>query len=157
MKIVITNESGLTIEHIEHLKTLGEVEVYADTNRENIFESLRGADIAVIDCYLTPITRDLLKSLPSLKFFSVNSTGYDNIDTEAVRESGVTASNVPGFSTEAVAEMAIALLFAVVRKIPEGDREFRESQLIVDPGTPASAKYLGFDLKGKTLGVVGLG
>lgn len=157
MKIVITNESGLNPAHIEHVKTLGDVEVYTDTDKANIVERLAEADIAVVDCYLTPITRELLKNLPSLKFLSTNSTGYDGVDVEALRQSGIAASNVPGFSTEAVAEMAIALMFAAVRKIPEGDREFRETQLVVDPGTPAAQKYLTFDLKGKTLGVVGLG
>ena len=157
MKIVITNESGLTDSHLEVLRDLGEVQAYADTNASNVEERLKAADVAVIDCFLTPVTKKLLSSLPNLKFLTVNSTGYDNVDVEAVRAAGITASNVPGFSTEAVAELAIGLMFAAVRKISEGDKDFRESQLQGDPGTPAAKKYLGFDLRGKVLGVVGLG
>lgn len=157
MKIVVTNESGLTDRHLEELRLLGEVETYTDTNPENIVARLAGADIAVVDCYLTPVTKELLAQLPDLRFFSINSTGYDKVDTGALQVSGKVASNVPGFSTEAVAEMAIGLMFAIVRKIPEGDREFRAGLIAADPGTPAAIKYQGFDFKGKTLGVVGLG
>ncbi len=157
MKIAVTNESGLTAEHLEQLKLHGDVAAYSDTDNSNVIERLRDADIAVIDSYITPVTKELLQKLPGLKFLSVNSTGYDNVDVPALLESGIVGSNVPGFSTEAVAEFAIGLMFSVVRKIPEGDREFRESPFQVDPGTEAARKYLGFDLKDKTLGVVGLG
>lgn len=157
MKIVITNESGLTETHRKALQELGEVEIYSDTNNENYAERLKDADIAVIDCFLTPVTKEFLANTPSLKFFTINSTGYDNVDEEAVKNANVVASNVPGFSTVSVAEHAIGLMFAAVRKIPQGDREFRDGLIAVDPGTPEAGRYMGFDLRGKTLGVVGLG
>lgn len=157
MKIVITNESGLTSAHIASLRELGDVQIYTDTNNENYAERLKDADIAVIDCFLTPVTKEFLSNVPNLKFFTVNSTGYDNVDVEAVRGSGVVASNVPGFSTGSVAELAIGLMFAAVRKIAQGDREFRNGLHAVDPGTPEAEKYMGFNLEGKTLGVIGLG
>lgn len=157
MKIVITNPSGLTESQLQELKQLGEVVVYNDTNNDNYAERLKDADIAVIDCYLTPVTRESLARTPNLKFFSVNSTGFDGIDVAAVKESGVVGSNVPGFSTNAVAEMAIGLMFAANRKIALGDKEFRNGLVAIDPGTPEQARFSGFDLIGKTLGVIGLG
>lgn len=157
MKIVITNESGLMDAHLASLRELGEVVAYTDTNNSNFAERLQDADIAVIDCFLTPVTKELLSKTPNLKFFSVNSTGYDHVDVEAIRDVNVVASNVPGFSTGSVAELAIGLMFAAVRKIAQGDREFRNGLHAVDPGTPEAERYLGFNLEGKTLGVVGLG
>lgn len=157
MKIVITNESGFTDAHLAALREIGEVVTHTDTNNDNYAERLKDTDIAVIDCYITPITKEFLSKVPNLKFFSINSTGYDNVDVDAVRNAHIAASNVPGFSTEAVAEMAIGLMFAAVRKIAEGDREFRNGLAAVDPGTLEAQKYMGFNLYGKTLGVVGLG
>lgn len=157
MKIVITNPSGLTENHIQELTHLGDVTVYNDTNNGNYAERVRGAEIAVLDCFLTPITSELLAKSPDLKFFSINSTGFDNVDVAAVKKSGIAGSHVPHFSTDAVAELAIGLLFAANRKIALGDKEFRNGLIAVDPGTPEQARYAGFDLIGKTLGVIGLG
>lgn len=157
MKIVITNWSGLTERHIDELKKLGDVEAYTDTSNENYPERLAGADVAVIDCYLTPITKEFLETVPNLKYFTINSTGYDNVDVDAVREANITASHVPSFSTGSVAELAIGLMFATVRKIPVGDADFRGGFYETDPGTPEMEKYQGFNLQGKTLGIVGLG
>lgn len=157
MKIVITNASGLTETHIKALRELGEVEIYSDTNLKNYAERLQDADIAIIDCFLTPITKEFISHTPNLKFFTINSTGYDNVDLEAIKNANVIASHVPGFSTISVAEQAIGLMFAIVRKIPQGDREFRNGLIAVDPGTPETEQYMGFNLHGKTLGVLGLG
>ncbi|MCG3772862.1 MAG: Glycerate dehydrogenase [Nitrosomonadaceae bacterium] len=157
MKIVITNESGLTESQIQSLRELGEVEVYSDTNNQNYTERLKHADIAVIDCFLTPVTKEFLSNTPNLKFFTINSTGHDNVDGEAIKHANIVASNVPGFSTVSVAELAIGLMFATVRKISQGDSEFRHGLFTVDPGTPEAGRYMGFNLHGKTLGVIGLG
>lgn len=157
MKIVVTNPSGLSGNHIAELQKLGEVVIYNDTNNENYAQRLDDADIAVIDCFLTPVTGELLKKSPNLKFFSINSTGFDKVDTTATKNAGVIASNVPHFSTNSVAEMAIGLMFAVNRKIALGDKEFRNGLTAVDPGTPEQIRYSGFDLINKTLGIIGLG
>lgn len=157
MKIVVTNWSGLNDGHIERLRKLGEVEVFTDTNNDNWARRLKGADVAVIDCFLTPVTKEILANLPDLKYFTINSTGYNKVDVEALKESNIIASNVPTFSTGSVAELAIGLMFAVVRKIPVGDKDFRSGFYEADPGTPEMYKYQGFNLEGKTLGVVGLG
>ena len=144
-------------EHLAELKELGEVVVYTDTTKANYAERLAGADVAVIDCFLAPINKEFLSNVPDLKFFSINSTGFDNVDVAALKEVGVIASDVPEFSTNAVAEHAIGLMFAAVRKITQGDCEFRAGLRVVDPGTPEADRFMGFDLVGKTLGVVGLG
>lgn len=157
MKIVITNPSGLTEDQVQDLKQLGDVAIYSDTNNENWVERVADAEIAVVDCFLTPVTDELLASTSNLKFFSINSTGFDKVDIPATKSLGVLASNVPHFSTQSVAEMAIGLMFAANRKISLGDKEFRNGLAAVDPGTLDQLRYSGFDLAGKTIGIVGLG
>jgi len=157
MRIVVTNPSGLTENQIQELKQLGEVAMYNDTNNDNYAERVMDAEVAVLDCFLTPVTSELLAQSSDLKFFSINSTGFDKVDVAATKDAGVIASNVPHFSTNAVAEMAIGLMFAANRKIALGDKEFRNGLIAVDPGTPDQTRYSGFDLIGKTIGVIGLG
>lgn len=157
MKIAITNPSGLTKNQIQELEQLGEVVIHESTNSDSYAEHVQDADIAVLDCFLTPVTSELLAKSPNLRFFSINSTGFDKVDVEATKSAGVIASNVPHFSTNAVAEMAIGLTFAANRKIAVGDKEFRNGLIAVDPGTPEQVRLSGFDLIGKTLGVIGLG
>ena len=157
MKIVITNPSCLTNAHIATLRTLGEVTKYADTTNETIAKRLHDADIAVIDCILTPVTAELLTQCPKLRYFSLNTIGYDGVDVDAVKNAGVVASNVPGFCDRAVAELALGLMLSVNRKICQGNVDVRNELTAVDPGTPEAVRYEGFNLKGKTLGIIGLG
>ena len=157
MKIVVTNWSGLTTAHVAQLEKLGDVVLFTDTNNDNYAERLADADVAVIDCFLTPVTKEFLASVPHLKYFTINSTGYDNVDVEAVRAADVVASHVPAFSTDSVAELAIGLMFAAVRKIPAGNEAVQGGFYETDPGTPEMETFQGFNLSGKTLGVVGLG
>jgi len=81
------------------------------------------------------------------------AVGYDNIDVEEAARRGVVITNTPGVLTDATADLAMALMLAVIRRVPEGDRLIR-----------AGGKWdwdmffmLGASLQGKTLGVVGLG
>jgi D-3-phosphoglycerate dehydrogenase len=158
MKIVILNESFLKEKHLAKLRQLGEVIVYTDTEDEpTAIERLKDIDVAVADCWLTPLKEAVLGQAPTLKYVTLNSTGYDQVDLEAAKKHGIAIANVPGFSTEGVAEHAIALLFAVIRRIPRADAAMREQPFQVDPADAANMAYLGTDLRGKTMGIIGLG
>ena len=87
----------------------------------------------------------------------MNTTSFSNVDLQAANRSGVKVSNVPGFSKQSVAELAIGLIFAVNRKIPTGDSMVRKAPFELDPGNKEHQSFIGFDLKGKTLGVIGMG
>ncbi len=159
MKIAILNESFLNDKHINRLKQLGEVVVYSKTDTDELFiERLKDVEIAVADCYEAPLSNGSLYSkVPTLKFLTINSTGYDLVDIDAAKANGVQIAHVPGFSTEGVAEHTIALLLATVRHIPMGDKEMRKSPFQLDPANRDHDNYLGLDIKDKVLGVVGLG
>ena len=97
------------------------------------------------------IGKDELERFPKLKFIAARSTGYDNIDlAEAVRR-GITVSNVPTYGENTVAELAFALLLMVSRKMYDAYKQVEQD------GNFSKAGLTGFDLKGKTIGVVGTG
>jgi lactate dehydrogenase-like 2-hydroxyacid dehydrogenase len=158
MKIAILNESFLKKEHLAKLRQLGEVVVYDDTRDEaTAIERLKGIDVAVADCWLTPLNETVFRQAPQLKYVTLNSTGYDQVNLKAAKEHNIAIANVPGFSTEGVAEHTIALLFAITRHIPRADTAMRQQPFQVDPADVENMIYLGTDLRGKTMGIVGLG
>lgn len=98
------------------------------------------------------INKDIIDSLPNLKFLNTSSTGFDHISTTYCQEKGIAVSNVPAYGSVTVAEFAFALLLNLSRKISEARNQLRQS---LDFHNIATLR--GFDLKGKTLGVVGTG
>lgn len=159
MKIAILNECFLNEGHLARLRTLGEVIAFENTRTENeAIKRLEGIDIAIIDGFLCPPTARVLSSATSLKLIVLPHTGYFMVDLETANKKAIKVANAPGFSKQAVAEMVIGLMFAVNRKIPLMDRDMRENPFESDPGNiEQQNKYWGFDIKGKTMGVIGLG
>ena len=90
---------------------------------------------------------------PSLRVVANFGVGYDNVDLPAATERGVVVANTPDVLTEATAEHTIALLLALLRRVPEGDRLVRRR----DPWRLDPAFMLGRGLRGLRLGVVGMG
>jgi D-3-phosphoglycerate dehydrogenase len=93
----------------------------------------------------------VLARAPALKIIARTGIGYDNIDVPAATAAGVCVVNTPDAPTESTAEFAIALMFAVARKIPVADRNSKIGIWKLD------ADVMGFDLAGKSLGLVGFG
>ncbi|HET9578538.1 MAG TPA: 2-hydroxyacid dehydrogenase [Usitatibacter sp.] len=99
----------------------------------------RGIDAATMD------------KLPKLELIAHFGVGVDSVDTEAAKQRGIAVTNTPDVLTEDVADLAMALLLATVRRIPQGDRFVRE-------GNWARAAFpLTDTLQGRTLGIVGMG
>lgn len=92
-----------------------------------------------------------IAALPNLKFITTLSTGYDHIDLEPAAARGIPVSSVPAYGENTVAEFAFGLILALSRKICESrDRVHNEGKFTTEG-------LVGFDLAGKTLGVVGTG
>lgn len=108
-------------------------------------------DVEVLVLFVnSQVSRDLIIRLPALKFVATMSTGFDHIDLDAARERGIVVSNVPTYGEYTVAEHTFALILAISRKI-------FESQTRIKEGIFSPEGLTGFDLYGKTLGVVGTG
>ncbi|MBR9904075.1 MAG: hydroxyacid dehydrogenase [Gammaproteobacteria bacterium] len=98
------------------------------------------------------VNRTMLTQAPRLKLIGVHGVGFNAIDISAATEHGVIVANTPGSNAQAVAEQAIALMFAVARQIPLADRTVREGDFF-------AFKYSVpmIELEGRTFGVVGFG
>ena len=134
MKIAILNESFFKESHLNALRALGDLKIHENTDtEEKAIERLEGVEIAIADCYIAPLNKKVLERAGVLKLLAINSTSYDLVDTVTAKIKGIQVTNVPGFSTEAVAEQAFALMLAVSRKIPVGDVAMRQRPFQIDP------------------------
>lgn len=97
------------------------------------------------------ITREVIEKFPNLKFIVTRSTGFDHVDLAACAEKGIVVTNVPSYGEDTVAEYSFALMLSLSRKIFAGVDQIKET------GSFSTAGLRGFDLQGKTLGVVGTG
>ncbi len=93
----------------------------------------------------------LMAKLPRLKAIAHFGVGYDTVDIDAARKRGIAVTNTPDVLTDDVADLAIALLLAAVRKVPQGDRYVREGKWL------KGAMPLTESIQGKSCGIIGAG
>ena len=108
---------------------------------------------ALLTLVTDPVDAELIAACPNLKAIANMAVGTDNIDLGAAAERGIQVGNTPDVLTDATADLALALLLALARRIPEGAAKVRGGEW----RTWEPAADLGADLSGATLGVVGRG
>ncbi|MEM4255267.1 MAG: NAD(P)-dependent oxidoreductase [Candidatus Norongarragalinales archaeon] len=121
-----------------------------ELNERNI---AKAASCKVISCFALAKTRldgKVLPKMPFLKLIATRSTGFDHIDLQECRKRGITVETVPSYGDNTVAEHAFALTLALSRKIIEANERVRKGDFSVEGLT-------GFDLEGKTIGIIGTG
>jgi D-lactate dehydrogenase len=98
------------------------------------------------------VSAGVIKKLQAtgVKFIAVRAAGYDNVDLEVAAKAGIRVANVPEYSPYAIAEHALALILALNRKLIKADRNVHQQNFKVD-------ELVGFDLHGKTIGIIGTG
>jgi glyoxylate reductase len=153
MKIFVSGhvpEEVLSVLKAEH-----EVETHEQgppIKREDLLNSVEDKDGLL--CMVTDrIDRELLDMAPGLKMIANYGVGFNNIDVGAVSERGIPVSNTPDVVTEATADLTFALILATARRVTEGDRRVKEGRF----GYWVPFDFLGREVSGKTLGIVGLG
>jgi glyoxylate reductase len=152
-RVVITSEIPEIATEI--LSREFEVVVHAEEgvrSEDDLVTMLSEAD-AAITLVSDPVTRRVLESNPNLRAIGNYAVGVNNIDLDAAKECGVAVTNTPGVLTDATADLTIALMLAVTRRVVEGDRFLREGRF--DGWHPLL--LLGTSLQGKRLGIVGMG
>jgi D-3-phosphoglycerate dehydrogenase len=111
-------------------------------------------DLADADALLvrsaTKVTADLLAAAPQLRIVGRAGTGVDNIDMNAASGRGILVVNAPGANSISVAEQAFALMLSLARSVPAADRAMKD-------GKWEKKRFVGTELRGKTLGIAGLG
>jgi glyoxylate reductase len=122
-------------------------------SKTELMEAVKVADV------LVPTVTDridagiLSQANPDLRLIASFGTGVDHIDLAAARQRGITVCNTPGVLTEDTADMTMALLLAVPRRLTEGERKLREG----DWGGWSPTHMLGHRIWGKRLGIIGMG
>lgn len=118
-----------------------------ETDQVKLLDRVREASIIIMANQ--PLSGEIIRQCPNLEFISVAFTGVDHVDLDACREKGIVVSNAAGYSTQAVAELVFGLAISVMRNVLPCDGRTRTGG--TKDGLP------GFELHGKTFGVVGMG
>ena len=118
MKITILDKSTLGEDiDLSPIYALGEVEEFETTAADEIAERLTETDVVIIN--KIKLNESNLSNAKNLKVISVAATGYDNIDTEFCKKAGIALCNVPGYSTDSVAQVTAAMVLNLVTHIKE--------------------------------------
>lgn len=141
---------------LEQLRAAGhEVDVWPHAEppaRRELLERARDADALI--CMLSdPVDAALLDACPRLKTIANYAVGLDNVDLAAAAVRGVAVGHTPGVLTDATADLAFALLLAAARRVPQCAQAVKEGRW----GTWRPDGFLGADLVGATLGIIGAG
>lgn len=154
MNIVCVESLGISRERFESLKAhytaMGHDFTYYMDRREDeatLADRMREADVAVISNIKLPA--DVLAQCPKLRYLSVAFTGLDHIDLAYCREHGIKVQNAAGYSTTAVSELAVGMMLDLLRNIVTLNEKIRQGG--------SRGTFLGRELRGKTVGIVGTG
>lgn len=153
MKIVLLESLGISQELLDsYVKPLTEkgYEFAAYERNDDVavqIEEAKDADILIIANM--PLKAEVINACPNLKYIDVAFTGVDHVALDAAKARGIKVSNASGYSTVAVAELTIAMMLDLLRRVPQVDAACRAG------GTKAG--LVGNELEGKTVGLIGTG
>ena len=154
MKIVVMEPLGVGLEKINALaaalQATGHEFVYytsKETQQDKLLARVQDADIIMLANQ--PLSAEIINACPKLKMLSVAFTGVDHIALAACRARNILVCNAAGYSTNAVAELTFGLAISVIRNIVPCDARCRRAE--------TKDGLVGFELFGKTFGVVGTG
>jgi glycerate dehydrogenase len=102
------------------------------------------------------MTRDVLESAQNLKYIGLFATGFNNVDLDYTNKKGITVCNVPGYSTEAVAQHTFALILEVISRVSDYNKTVKDGDWVKSK-TFSYFPIPIFELSGKTIGIVGFG
>lgn len=149
MKIVVFEVESHEAQAFRKLEAQNDVVLVTDPLRAPEIERFADAEIVSTFIY-SALTRDALAKLPKLKAIATRSTGFDHIDAAYCAERGIAVANVPTYGENTVAEHVFALLLTISHRILQAVERARCGEF-----SPIGLE--GFDLEGKTLGVIGVG
>ncbi len=150
MKTIFFEVPELEQPTFEQLFAGQEAQFFTEKLNEDTVHLASEAD--VVSVFINSVlNKEIIDKLPNLKMVATRSTGFDHVDVAYAKDKGILVSNVPAYGSYTVAEFTFALLLNLSRKVHKANEQIRET---------ADFSFLGlrgFDLHGKTLGVIGTG
>lgn len=162
-RVLVTSSMGdlraaSGVDPLRKLRQNAECRIWPEVQRpgwSQLKEALEGCE-GLLCLMGDPIEADLIRGCPTLRVISSCSVGVDHIDLKAASEQGVPVGHTPGVLSETTADLSFALMLAAARRVAEGDAFVRSGGWKATPEW-GLASFLGMDLHGATLGIVGLG
>lgn len=148
MKVLVVEQ--ISDAAIDFMRKEGlEVDVKLGIKREELLSIIENYEALVVRSQIK-VDKEIIEKAKKLKIIARAGVGVDNIDVETATHRGIVVVNAPGGNTISTAEHTIALIFAVARKIPQAYLSMKERKW-------DRKKFTGIELRGKTVGVIGLG
>ena len=153
MKIAIMESLGISAEALASYTVPFEAEGHTfsifekTTDPDKLIEEAKDADVMILANM--PMPGAVIEKCPNLKFIDVAFTGVDHVGLDAAKTAGIKVSNASGYSNEAVPELAVGMALSLLRNMREVEARCRAGE--------TKAGLVGSELKGKTVGIVGLG
>ncbi|MDD3041445.1 MAG: phosphoglycerate dehydrogenase [Methanosarcinaceae archaeon] len=147
MKVLVSD--SLSSEGVEILKQHFTVDVSTGLSEDELVEKIKDFDALVVRSG-TQVTQRVIEAADKLKIIGRAGVGVDNIDVDAATRKGIIVSNAPAGNMISAAEHTISMMMAMSRNIPQANASLKAREW-------KRSKFMGVEVKGKTLGVVGLG
>lgn len=150
MKIVFFEVFKQEQEVIKNLLPNYEISYFEEKLNEKTIDKAKDADVVSVFIN-SQVNKDIIDALPNLKYIATRSTGFDHIDHSYAESKGIKVSNVPAYGSHTVAEYTFALLLTLSRKTHDASNNIKQKADF------SISSLQGFDLFGKTIGVIGTG
>jgi len=156
MKIVVLDGFALNPGDLswEPLASFGDYQIFDKTPRELVIERAKDAEILFTN--KTILDKEILKSLPKIKYIGVLATGYNVVDIPTCKELNIAVTNIPAYGTKSVAQMTLAHILNIANSVASHAQGVAEGKWCVSPNFAYFEKPL-FELADKTIGLIGYG
>lgn len=156
MKITILDRNTVTAGDLSlaPIEALGEVRIFDALPHDAVADAIADSDAVIIN--KARITAEIMDACKNLRFIGLFATGYNNVDTAAARARGIDVCNVPGYSTDSVAQHVFAMMLHFASRADDYAASVASGSWV----TAKTFSYFAFpttELSGKTLGIFGLG
>jgi phosphoglycerate dehydrogenase-like enzyme len=144
------SESSFDVEYWKKIDALTEKRAFLQKDSSEIITSLNDVDCLLVNPFVFKVEKEYIDAAPKLKYIGVLATAYAKVDCAYAASKGIAVTNIPGYSTEAVAEFVFAILLEHLRELEKGKIQARK-------GNYSEAGFSATEIKNKKFGILGLG
>lgn len=149
-KIIVTglSESELSQKHWIVINNLTDSKIFLSPENSEFYKHLFDTDCLLVK--FNPVDKKMIDSAPDLKYIGIFATGFGKIDIEHAKKKNITVCNVPGYSTESVAEFVFAAVLEHIRELEKAKKQARKANY-------SESGFSAIEIKDKVFGIIGLG